>query len=115
MKTIPQIAAAIKYFEAAIDGLRESMNREVEKDKDILNFKDKVREMGDSLQFVFYPHTLSFALSRGKFLENDRFELLSYFEIIGGKVVFSENTFEGIKEIAAEAQKITQKYFKEED
>lgn len=113
MKTIPQTAETIKYFETAIEEMRESLAREVQQDKDIINFKDKVRKIQENLQFTFYPHTLSFAFSSAKFLENDEFKFSRYFEIIDGKVVFLENTFEGIEDIAKEAQKITQKYFKE--
>jgi hypothetical protein len=115
MKTISQTAAAIKYFEAAIDGLRESMNREVEKDKDILNFKKKVKEINKDIQFVFYPHYLEFCLSEVKMGEA-KYEITRYFFIRDGKVEFSEeNSFDGIEDVAKEAQKITQKYFTKED
>ncbi|MFA5454013.1 MAG: hypothetical protein WC272_01690 [Sulfurimonas sp.] len=115
MKTISQTAAAIKYFEMAIEEMRESLSREIEQDENIKKFNEKVKEIKDNFRFVFYPHTLSFALNRSKFSENGEFEFLSYFEIIGGIVVFSENTFEGVEDIAVEAQRITQKYFKEEN
>ncbi len=115
MKTISQTADAIKYFEAAIDGLRESIDREVDKDKDILNFEKKVKEINKDIQFVFYPHYLEFCLSEVKMGEA-KYEITRYFFINkNGEIVYTENTFENIEDIAAEAQKITQKYFTKED
>lgn len=115
MKTISQTAAAVKYFEMAIEEMRESLIREIIKDENIEKFNEEIKDISSCIHFIFYPHTLSFSLNRGEFGENGKYEFLNYFEIIDGKVVFSENTFEGIENVAKEAQKITQKYFKEEN
>ncbi|HUH42346.1 MAG TPA: hypothetical protein VLZ29_04475 [Sulfurimonas sp.] len=116
MKTITEAAAAIKYFEAAIEMMRENITREVENDKDISDFENKIKEINRDFIFIFCPHTLKFRLSMSKFAKNGSWKSLEYFQIINGKVEFSKkNSFEGIEEIAQEAQKITQKYFKKED
>lgn len=110
MKTIPQTAEAVKYFETAIEEMKEALYQKVEQDEEYLSFK---REFFEKHKFCFFY-----------FKDEMCFEFYSaedgiktFFIITkDGEIKFDDNTtLEGIEDIAAEAQKITQKYFKEED
>jgi len=104
---ITKTAEAIKYFEIAIGDMREAISNKVERDEDYLNYKKEYYEKYGFF-FLFFEHCLEFKFYQHK--ENKEF--LEFFKINQkGEIVYNEtNTFDGIEEIAKEAQILVSKF-----
>lgn len=110
MKTISQTAEAVKYFEMAIEEMKDALYQKIEQDEEYLAFKQKFFGK-HNCTLIYFKGSMEFEFySRG----DEGIE--TFFRITKtGEIEFNdEHTFEGIEKVATEAQRITQKYFKEE-
>ncbi len=105
--SITTTAEAIKYFELAINGMEEAIFNKIDQDEEYLNFKTECFEKY-GFTFLFFKHSLKFELYKNKEYK----EILVFFQINQkGEIVYSEtNTFDGIEDVAKEAQKIVSKF-----
>lgn len=106
--SITTTAEAIKYFELAIGDMKEAISYKIENDEEYISFKEKCYEK-HGLTFLFFKYALEFGLYDGR---NGHKNSVDFFKINSkGEIIFDENnTFEGIEEIAKEAQKLVSKF-----
>ena len=109
--SITTTAEAIKFYELAIKNAQELIKTQIENDKDFQSFCAKLRAISQDYNFIFYDHNLKFSMYK-MIHDGDEYKSINYFKIDSNvEIVFNtENTFEGIEEIAKEAQKIASKF-----
>lgn len=111
MSSLQKTKEAIGFYELAIQNAQKLIRLEIEKDEDFQSFYEKLKTISPDYGFVFYDHTLKFGMYK-MIHDGDEHKSINYFEIdSSGEIVYSQkNTFEGIEEVAAEAQKIASKF-----
>ncbi len=111
MISLQKTQEVIKFYKAAIENAQKLIQLEIENDHDFQQFRKKINTISPDYGFVFYDHTLRFNLYRVEYIDNQH-QFISLFQIdSNGEIVYDEvNRFEGIEEVAAEAQKIVSKF-----
>lgn len=106
--SLTKTAEAVKYFEFAIEEMKEALYQKIEQDEEYLAFKQKFFGKYAST-FIYYRNSMEFAFYGMKEGCNT---FLTFFTITNaGEIKFNaDNTFEGIENVAKEAQKIVSKF-----
>jgi hypothetical protein len=111
MRSIQRTKEVIKFYEEAIKNAQKLIQLEIENDHDFQQFRKKINTISPDYEFIFYDRTLQFGMYKIDYT-GDKHQITDFFEIdSNGEIVFDEvNRFEGIEEVAVEAQKIVSKF-----
>lgn len=111
MGSLQETKETIKFYEKAIKNAQEMIKAQIENDIEFQIFYTKLKSISPDYGFIFYDHNLKFAMYK-MIHDGAEHKSINYFNIdSNGEIVFNtENTFEGIEEIAKEAQKIVSKF-----
>lgn len=106
--SLTKTAEAVKYFEFAIEEMKEALYQKIEQDEECLAFKQKFFEK-HNCTLIYFKGAMEFEFYSMKEGCNT---FLTFFTITNtGEIKFNaDNTFEGIENVAKEAQKIVSKF-----
>ncbi len=102
--SITKTAEAVKYFEFAIEEMKEALKVKIEQDEEYLKFRQELYEKYHC-SFIYFSGTMEF-----EFYSADK-EVNTFFTITkSGEIKFNtDNTFDGIEDVAKEALRIISK------
>ncbi|MDD2653327.1 MAG: hypothetical protein PHX44_09810 [Sulfurimonas sp.] len=110
MGSLQETKETIKFYEKAIKNAQEMIKAQIENDIEFQIFYAKLKSISPDYGFIFYDHNLKFAMYK-MIHDGAEHKSINYFEInSNGEIVYTENSFDNIEEIAKEAQKIVSKF-----
>jgi len=96
---------AIKYYELAIKNAENILSHEIEQDENYQAFQKKYKKKY-GYTTIFYSHIQEFS-----FYDYNKDESIDFFRIVDNEIVYDDNTFDGVKDVAEELLNIVKRFY----